>query len=394
MSKIDEAIKNLNANQLYSYSIKLAELRYLYYKQTKQQLLYYMNLVIYISYIIKHYTSMTSKIEVLLREAEYLKNELCFQFGDNENYISSNLELALSNYYHAKNQYDYTLCEKNIKYILSYENSIIRPETFALARIYMALIKKEQGLRNQFIIELVDALKKYPNDKEVKISYYANLAAMYKFRNISISIKLLELVQRITYDHQKGHGDLWTKIDMLQYLGYCNSLELFQIIEVRQAVERKNSLNNLARTFNLEGYYNLSHKNLLLAKECLETAIFHSLSGGQGKQYFLFLLNLLHIMLLLNENCDKEFYKAYEWFQKHREEIIRRLHNNPYRKTDHMYVALISLIYIIDIRKQLHLLKPLHLNDVLPELKELTSDKIRKLIPPFYVKNDVIFILF
>ena len=258
----------------------------------------------------------------------------------------------------------------------------------------MALIKKERGLRKQFLIELVDALKKYPNDKEVKVSYYANLAAMYKFQNISISIKLLELVQKVTYDDQKGHGDLWTKIDMLQYFAYCKTLKFCQIIETRQQVERKNSLNNLARTYNLEGYYHFSQKELLFAKECLETAIFHSLSSGQGKQYFLFSLNLLHILIMLNENCDKQFYNTYIWFQQHSEQIMRRLHANPYRNTDHMYVALISLISIIAKRKQFDLLKKLEVKDILPEPNEATVEKLIKTTPPFYVKNGVIFILF
>lgn len=337
---------------------------------------------------------MTSKIEVLLREAEYLKKELSFQFDENEDFICSNLKLALNKYYYAKNHYDYLTCEKNIKYILSYEDRIINPEMFALARIYMALIKKEQGLRKQFLVELVNALKKYPNDKEVKISYYANLAAMYKFKNISISIKLIELVQKVTYDDRKRHGDLWTKIDMLQYSAYCKTLKFCQILEIRQQVERKNSLNNLARTYNLEGYYHFSKKELLFTKECLESAIFHSLSSGQGKQYFLFSLNLLHVLIMLNENCDKQFYDTYIWFQEHREQIIHRIHANPYRNTDHMYVALISLISIIEKRKQFNLLTKLEVKDILPEPNEATVGKLIKTIPPYYLKNGVIFILF
>ncbi len=392
--QIDESIKNLTANQLYAYTIKLAELRYLYYKKVDQKLLYYKNLVKYIYYITKYYTRMSENAKVLMYEAEFLKKDLSAEYFIDETYIDVNLELALINYYIAKNQYNYQMCEEYIMYILSYENCHRKNDIFALARIYMALIKKEQGLRNQFIIELATALRKYPSNKDVKVSYYANLAAMYKFRNISVSIKLLNLVQQLTYNENLGHGDLWTKIDLLNYWGYCNLLESSQILQVRREVEKQNSLNNLARTFNLEGYFNISNRNILLAKECLEAAIFHCISSGKNKQYFLFGLNLVNVLLVLHENCDAEFYNVYNWFQKNKQQIVERLHNNPYRKTDHMFVALISLVYIIKKRKQDSLISTLEINEIFPEIEEVSCEQLKTIIPSFYINQDVIFILF
>lgn len=395
LNEMNRVINTLRINGLFAYVIKLAELRYLYYRETDKKILYYKSIIKYLYHLFKHQAENLVATSRLLKEANHVKRYLAIEYSQNTEYIITNLQLAMLSYYIAKNQYDYETCEKNIDYILSYENQIDKQEIFALAGIYKALIYKEKGDRNSFIIQLIKTLKKYPDFKDVKVSYYANLAAMYKFHNIAISIRLLNLVQEITYNPTTGHGDLWCKIDLLNYKAYFNKLEPSQIEQIRAQVEQKNSLNNLARTFNIEGYYNFSKSNIQLAKECLQTAIFHCLGSGESKQYFLFLLNLINISIVLKENYDNEFYRAYDWFKRHEQQLLNRLHNNPYRKNDHMYTALISLLYIIKTKKQDSLFQKIIANtDIFQDIERLSCMQLLDLVPSFYIIHKMIFILF
>lgn len=402
--QMNKVINSLKKDGLFLYMLDLMEKRYLYYLKINQQtgnclenhnqILCYKYAVIYIQELFKYQPDKQDRISSLLKGADIIKQDLAEKYYDNNEYINTNLQLALINYDVAKYNYDYDTCKQEIDYILQYESQIEREEIFALANIYKALIYKEYGDRKKYIIQLAHTLAKYSQNKDVKVAYYVNLAAMYKFKNIDLSIKLLNLLQKVTYNPIRGHGDLWSKVDLLNYNAYQHNLNIMELSKVRGQIEKKNSLHNLARTFNIEGYYNFSNNNILLAKECLQTAIYNCFSSGKEKQYFLYLLNLINILIILQQNSDEEFYQAYSWFHEYQSKLINRLQNNICKKIDHIYVAIISLCYIIKKRKEDNLLQSMQVDKIIPEIEKLSCQQLIKLVPEYYINQNIIFILF
>lgn len=402
ISRMDKSIESLYSNKIYKYVLSLSELRYKHYKKIKDEILFYQYYVKYISYL-KSFTSDLKVINTNIKTAESLRTCLAIQYKDDKRYIQTNLELALIQYHVSKANYDYDDCEKRIQYILSFENVIDEVEIFIIARIYHALIKKEQGFRKEFILELIENIHKFPENLDVKVAYYVNMAAMYKFTNKQIAIKLVKTAKDLTFDHQKGYGDLEVEINLLHLCCQgANEILLEHIEFIRSAAEKINSMYILAKTFNLEAYYYIknSYGKEKTVIQCLRSAIFHSLSNGQTKQAFLFGLNLITILILCKQDCEEEFNSVFNWYNKN-EIIINRLKRNPYRHNDHMFSALISLLCIAkNIGKSYAEEKILR---SFPEFISMTKKELFNHVPAYYkvkyrkkaCKNrNIIFLLF
>lgn len=383
ISKMDEAIKFLYNNKIYKYVLSLSKIRYKYYKSTYEEILFYQYFVKYISYL-KSFTSDLKIITTNIKVAESLRTRLAIQYKDDKRYIQTNIKLALVQYHVSKVNYDYDDCEKRIQYILSFENAFDEMEIFIIARIYHALIKKEQGFRKEFVLELIENFQKFPENPDVKVTYYVNMAAMYKFTNKQIAIKLLKTAKDLTFDHQKGYGDLEVEINLLHlYCQETNGILLKNIEFIRFAAEKINSMYILAKTFNLEAYYYIqnSYGKEKAIIQCLKSAIFHSLSNGQTKQAFLFGLNLIAILTLCKQDCEEEFNSVFNWYNKN-EIIINRLKRNPYRRNDHMFSALASLLCIAkSIGKSYAKEKILK---SFPEFINMTKKEIFDQVPAYY----------
>lgn len=400
--KIDVTIEYLSCHKAYKYVLSLSRIRYEYYKQTKEELLYYQYWVQYISYL-KAFTSDLNILNTNVKAVESLRCRLAIKYWNDKRYVQTNLKLALIQYHVSKANYDYDDCKEKIQYILSYEDDFEDSELFIIARIYNALIKKEQGFRKEFILELINNFQKYPDNLDVKITYYINLAAMYKFARKQIAIKLVKTAQNLTFDPQQGYGDLEVEMNLLHLL--CqedNEISLEHIKFMRSAAEKVNSMYILAKTFNLEAYYYI--RNFYDYEEsiiqCLKSAIFHSLSNGQTKQAFLYGLNLVTFLVSSGKDFMEELPPVFNWYDKN-EMVIKRLKRNPYRYHDHMFSALISLlciaqnIKISDIEKKIL--------DSFPEFRHMTEEELLRLVPDYYKvecsmavhKNqNIIFLLF
>lgn len=383
ISRMDEAIGSLYSNKIYKYVLSLSELRYKYYKKIKEEILYYHYYVKYISFL-QSFTSNLNVINTNIRTAESLRASLAIQYKDDKRYIQANLELAFIQYYVSKTNYDYDDCEKRIQYILSFENVFDDLEIFIAARIYRALIKKERGFRKEFVLELIENFQRFPENLDVKVTYYVNMAAMYKFTNKQIAIKLVKTAKDLTFDHQKGYGDLEVEINLLHLCCQGTNKNLLEHIKfIRSAAEKINSMYILAKTFNLEAYYYIQNfcgkeKSVI---QCLKSAIFHSLSNGQSKQAFLFGLNLITILILCKQDCEEEFNSVFNWYNKN-EIIINRLKRNPYRHNDHMFSALASLLCIAkSIGKSYAEEKILN---SFPEFNGMTRKELINQIPAYY----------
>lgn len=406
-----DSIKNLNEDIKYLYNLKaykyvlsLSEIRYIYYKRMENELLYYKYYIKYISYLRKS-TSDLGLLNRKIREAEDLRERLAIKYLNNDEYIRINLELALIQYHISKSLYDYNDCENKINYILQYENILKESDIFINARIYYALIKKEQGYRKEFVLELINNYKRYQQNNDVKISYYINLAAMYKFSHIDIAIKLIQTVQKLTFDSQNGCADLEVELNLLHLLCYQKKSQntLQHILFIRSVAEKKNSMYILAKTFNLEAYYyikfNLNNIDSII--ECLKSAVFHSLSNGQAKQSFLFGLNLANVLAASERKYIDEFNIVFQWFKKH-QIIMERLKNNPYIYNDHMFAALISLICLSKKLKMPSLISN-ELADLFPKLTSMSEKELLAYVPDYYkiklskeiqTSQEIVFILF
>lgn len=403
IAEINEKIKYLYQNQMFKYVLFLAEFRYNYYKNIKDELNYYEYFVEYISYM-RRIPSKQRQAMLKLSEALRVRENLFCKYQNNKRYIETGLKLDLIQYHIAKSNYEYHNCEKFLQNILRCEKE--DNEIFILARIYYALNKKEYGNRKEFIMELVNNYKKYPYDMDVKLSYYINLAAMYKFNNIDLAIKLLKIAQRISFKNKLGVGDLEVETNLLHMLCYKGVLSYGQIMNIRLMSEKISSTNNLAKTFNLEAYYYI--KNALFQnkfssiEECIRTAIFYSCSNGNSKQSFLFRLNLVTILLAEKVDSVREFNTVIDWFIKNQSFILKRLQKNIYRNNDHMFVALISLICSSKKLKQ-NLLYNTQIFEVFPQLENLSYKELLNQVPDYYKikyinnileKETIIFILF
>lgn len=400
--KIDEAIESLYHHKVYKYVLSLSYIRYKYYKHIGDELLYYKYFVQYIFYL-KLLTSNLNRLYAVIESAESLRSCLGIKYFSNKVYVETNLKLALIQYQVSKETYDYSDCEEKIRYILSYEDSLEESELFIAAKIYHALIKKEQGFRKEFLLELIDNFQKYHNNIDIKTTYYINLAAMYKFSNKKIAIKLVKTARNLTFNYKKGYADLEVEVNLLHLLSQENNEITHEHIKfIRSVAEKENSMFILAKTFNLEAYYyirNFSDKEESIIR-CLKSAVFHSLSNGQTKQAFLFGLNLVTILGISGKECIEEFNSVYNWFDKN-EMVVKRLKRNPYRYHDHMFSAMVSLLCIAQNLKMSSIEKKIL--ESFPEFKNMTRKGLLDLIPDYYkviFKNslqknqNIIFLLF
>lgn len=400
ISKMDEIIEFIYRHKVYKYLLSLAYIRYEHYKQIGNEMLYYQYLVQYISYL-KASTSDLNILNSNIRLAESLCNRLSIKYSGDKRYVQTNLELALVQYHVAQAKYDYSDCEEKIQYIMSYEDNFGESELFIVARIYHALLKKEQGYRKEFILELIENFQKYTHNTDVKITYYINMAAMYKFSYKHIAIKMLKTAKYLTFNQRKGHGDLEVEVNLLHLL--CqkdNKVVLEQIKFIRSAAEKVNSMYILAKTFNLEAYYYIQNltDNEESIIQCLKSAVFHSLSNGQSKQAFLFGLNLVTILASCGKDCIEEFNAAFNWYNNNKM-VIKRLKQNPYRNHDHMFSALISLLYIAGKLKKTTAEKEILKS--FPEFKNMTGKELLRKVPNYYTvkykkgeSSNIIFLLF
>lgn len=382
----------LKRNQAYDLAISVTNMCYNFYKIKHETKQYFIYVVEYLELLSNINPYNSQDISILIKEVSELRLELeSFHQTDLE-IINANIKFAFILYKKEKMNYNYQACEEYINYILNYENILEDKSYFIKAYIYKALIKKEQGLRNKFIINILQALRKYPDSKEIKIAYYANLAAMYKTKHLDISIKLLSLIMNIAQGDITIRGSLWTEIDLLQYRCFMGSAKYDEIKIIRKKAERIASTNNLARSFNVEGYFYLKQFNMLNAKECAETSVAMSLTAGESKLYFLFTLNLISILRLMKLGYKNYFYDALRWFQRHETEIIKRVKNNRNRQDDHMFSAIINLIILSqEIKISLNKISS---DETIINLMQLSCSKLLKLVPDYYKFCNSIFILY
>lgn len=382
----------LKINQAWDLAISVRCMCYNYYKENHDNRKYYINAVEYLALLADINPYNSQNISTLIQEVDELRLEMESYYQFDSEIMDANIKLAFILYKKEKMNYNYQVCEIYINYILSYENIGNEKSYFIKAHIYKALIKKEQGLRNEFIIKILQALRKYPYSKEIKIAYYANLAAMYKSKRFDISIKLLNVIKGISKGDATIRGSLWTEIDFLQYKCFMGSANYDEIKRIRKKAERIASTNNLARTYNAEGYYFLKQFDLMNAKECVETSIAISLTAGESKLYFLFTLNLISILRLLELDYKKYFYDAFSWFQNHCTEITARLQMNKNRQEDHMFSAVINLIILF---KEMKIpSNKFEGNEFLINYMQLSGNKLFALVPDFFRLHNVIFILY
>lgn len=384
---LNETAQYLYNHKIYRYALVLAQIQYEFYRQAENDLLYYQYLVQYVSWL-RASTSNLSFLYRKIKDAENLSTKLAIQYFDNKKYIKTNLKLALTQYYISKSEYNYADCEDKIRYILSYESTLGESEIFIIARNYHALIKKEQGLRKEFVLELIENFQTYPNNKDIKVSYYVNLAAMYKFSHENITIKLLRTAQRLTFNPEKGYGNLEVEMSLLHLMCHKDKSQtmLQHICFIRAAAEQVNSMYILAKTFNLEAYYyikkNVNDTDTII--QCLKSAIFHSLSNGHTKQFFLFELNLATVLSMCGKEYIEEFNLIFKWFENNNI-VVKRLKRNPYKYYDHMFSALVSLLCIAKKMKITYPQKKII--KLFPEFDDMTEEQLLEKVPEYYIVN-------
>lgn len=398
LNKIDTAIHKLSKQHAYPYAMNLAKVRYLYYISV-DDLLYFKFFVEYILCAEKINISTTEFISAI-KEAEKLRSKMTIQYFDNDVFQITSVKLALIQYRMHKSSYEYEECEKYIRFIL--DNDKISPASsfYITAKIYYALIQKEKGDRKGFIKELVDNLKKYPSNNDVKITYYVNMAAMYKFKNKSIAIQLLKQACANTYKEQNGCGDLETEMNILNIFATDGVFNRGKLYVIREVADKNNSTDILAKTFNLEAYYDYYSYTPELYKKIMinqKTSIQHSILCGYGKPYFLYSLNYIQLKLAVDghkANIMEDFEYIFQWFKRNQTMILKRLQNNPYMKNDHMYAALISMLYIIKKIGRSTILDITEIKHFFPNLLELGCSQLLACIPTYYKLKTIIFILF
>lgn len=217
----------------------------------------------------------------------------------------------------------------------------------------------------------------------------------------------MQTARKLTFDAKKGHGDLEVEMNLLHFLCHEKNTKnmLAQICFIREMTEKENSIYNLAKTYNLEAYYYISN-GLLPAQteatiECLKSAVFHSIISGQSKQAFLFRLNLIQFLIASGSEYIEELSGSIQWFNDNLI-IIERLQRNPYKKSDHMFSAFVSLLFALKKKNMVSLIKKdSKIQEFLEKYEKMEENELIDLLPDYYTisitvkkMQKLVFILF
>lgn len=301
----------------------------------------------------------TPEYQELLSEADRIAASLAA--ADTALPKVSTIKLYFLHYWQCKSQYDYDGCIRYTDEILkteaeslgSKENSVLE-KYWIKAHTFRALNLKEQGNRRGCVRAFRDALRRYPQSRELRISCYMNLAAFAYHsapwaaeRFLSQALSIAEL--------QKNNGGgrwLWLYNDRILSKLFAGTGDLDMIQKAREKADKQYSLSNLARTFAFEGCWYYDRGELGTAETFFSKAIQVGVTQGGNKPSFLFLTNVIAIKLLTGKDAALELTQAHQWLMNHFDTVKEKIVHNQRRKTDHLFAAVVSWVCSVQQMKQ------------------------------------------
>lgn len=350
----------------------------------------------YLNFVSDQYNFLNEEIASLILETELLYEEMQLSSINREEKVILFLKYYKYKYKKAKMCYNFEECWYYTDMILQYENEFPEYQIFyIMAHEWKSLNFKEYGYYKKAVNEYVYAIKRYPDSKPLKISFWMNVAAYYYFSNIRRAEYILE--KNINFVEASGShylNYLWMYHDLLMLGMYQGRFDMNKLYTLRKGAEVKNAANVLARNFNMEGYYNFYQQNFYESKECFQTAVNICIQAGKNKPYFLFLANLITVKLKLGESIDTELSAAMNWMCQHSKIIKERLNRTKSIGTEHIFAALVSYLISslssISLKKQVITL----INDRCFVLNFNNIDDLIKKVSPYYCLSNSILILF
>lgn len=300
----------------------------------------------YLNFITNQYLYYTRKSEEMFLAAEKLYQSVILSDLDGPDRVEVLLKYYKLMYHKSKMCYDNDACKKYVQNILEYESTSTKYTSyFIAAHRYKALLYKEQGFYRKQFREYVDAIRKYPQNKELKIAFGMNAAAYYYYKNPSKAMKIMMDLIRFTNENGDDfRKHLWLYHDFQMMKLYNNSFDLNELLHMREFAEKISASNILARSYNMEGFWCFKAKNYLDATDKFEVAVNISKMSGSSKPYFLFLANLITAKIMLGEDISTEFTEAISWIKQHALIIHQRLDHTKKLETEHLYAALVSYL--------------------------------------------------
>lgn len=288
----------------------------------------------------------------LLNDADRLATEL--DISDVPVSHPQKIKLNTMHYWQCKTKYDYEGCARFTGKILEIEAEPLEAaerqkleRDFIKARIFAALNCKERGDRLGCVRGFRKALRRYPQDKELRISCYMNLAAFFYHTAPGTAKKFLDSAISLAKDLDgKMRNHWWAHNDGILCDILAGQRDLSAVVKAREAADRRYSLSNLARCFNFEGFLRFERGERLAAINCFTKAAEVGVAEGGNKPSFLFLTNVISVKLALggDEDVNDELDRAFEWLSRHFEPIAERICRNRARATDHLFAAVVSWV--------------------------------------------------
>lgn len=267
--------------------------------------------------------------------------------------ITLSIRLYFLHYWQSKSQYDYEGCVRYTDEILKMEGNCSAPEEaralekyWVKAHIFRALNFKEQGSRFHCVQAFRRALYLYPQSEELRISCYMNLAGLIYHIAPQIAGRFLSRALAIVESRNGPGGSqwLWLYNDRILYGLFAGTGDLEVIRAARERADKQYSLSNLARTFAFEGCVHYDRGDLGLAEMFFSKAIQVGMVQGGTKPSFLFLTNMIAVMLLTGKDAALELEEAQRWLMEHFDTVREKIVRNQMRATDHLFVAVVSWV--------------------------------------------------
>lgn len=298
----------------------------------------------------------TAEYQELLSDADRMAVELTVR--NNALPVKAHIRLCFLHYWQSKSRYDYEGCVRCTDEILKMEEACSTPEgSCALekywikAHIFRALNFKERGSRHRCVRAFWEALRRYPQSEELRISCYMNLAGLTYHTAPQTARhflgRALELVE--SRNGSGGNRWLWLYNDRILCGLFSGGGDLEEIRAARERADHQYSLSNLARTFAFEACVHYDRGDLGLAETFFSKAIQVGTVQGGTKPSFLFLTDVIAVKLLAGKDVAQELEEAQQWLMEHFDTVMEKIDCNRMRGADHLFAAVVS--WVISVQK-------------------------------------------
>lgn len=194
------------------------------------------------------------------------------------------------------------------------------------AHIFRALNFKEQGSRRRCVRVFREALYRYPQSEELRISCYMNLAGLTYHTAPQTARRFLSRALGLVESRNGSGGSrwLWLYNDRILCGLFSGGGDLEEIRAARERADHQYSLSNLVRTFAFEACVHYDRGDLGLAETFFSKAIQVGTVQGGTKPGFLFLTDVIAVKLLAGKDVARDLEGAQQWLMEHFDTVMEK----------------------------------------------------------------------